>query len=293
MVIRLIQTVVLTFLICAPSQPASAVERFEENFNFGALDQNLIAELDSGFTYTVHTNGNGYLYLKSPAEYPPQTQLWAKFTTAFETTGDFTNTVTAYSDETFDLPRLGVKLFTSQGSAQVHFVMNNQIRAEVDFPTLTTNRALSVTAGQQKYLLQIRRTGNTLSLGFYEESGVYRSLLQVTEPALALPAKLQLFAGSWYPYYNRWGTFDDWVIYANGFVPTPVPRLVASIVPVAFQISWPSYTNRQYQVWSRPVLSPDTWTPLGPPTNGTGYMMSVIDWVLGLPQRFYRVVEVP
>ena len=56
---------------------APAAETFVENFNFGILDQNLVAAVDQYFSYTVTTNANGNLVFQKfiPSPVPPPTSI--------------------------------------------------------------------------------------------------------------------------------------------------------------------------------------------------------------------------
>ena len=270
--------------------PVNAVQAFQENFDFGALDQNLTVQAPPGFTYTVGTNadGNGVLRLQFGANYGGEGDV----TTAFDAIGDFTNTVTVQPDyPSLNNGTLGVKMLATQGYAAVYWVNWSQLSAEINFPTVSTNAHWGPPTSS--VVLEIRRTGSTLFLGCYS-AGVYRRLLTASDSTFTQPVKLQLFLTSNSSGGSGSGNmFDDFVITADQFNPTPIPRLRTAITTAAFQISWPSYSNWTYQVWYSTALNPNAWAPLGSPTNGTGYTMGVLDWVSGKPQRFYQVIGTP
>ncbi|MGZ5528417.1 MAG: hypothetical protein ACXWJB_07095 [Limisphaerales bacterium] len=69
----------------------------------------------------------------------------------------------------------------------------------------------------------------------------------------------------------------------------PIPSIRASQVEVCFD----TLTNRSYQVQYSTALNTN-WTNLGAPTTGTGTPNCIQDAVvIGLPQKFYRVISAP
>jgi hypothetical protein len=76
---------------------------------------------------------------------------------------------------------------------------------------------------------------------------------------------------------------------------------VAAVVPLspllknatsdgAFHFSFNSQTDQSYQLEYKDDLSDATWTPLGPPVNGTGDTIELSDTTEGQAHRFYRLV---
>jgi hypothetical protein len=62
---------------------------------------------------------------------------------------------------------------------------------------------------------------------------------------------------------------------------------------VAAEICWPSKTNLSYQVRWASSLPATNWMDLGPPRQGTGAEICVLDSTRGSARRFYRVEVVP
>lgn len=58
-------------------------------------------------------------------------------------------------------------------------------------------------------------------------------------------------------------------------------------------VSWNSSLDINYQVQYVSALTSNTWANLGGPLLGTGTNITVLDSVLGQPQKFYRVISVP
>lgn len=254
--------------------PGFSGERFEENFNFGVLDQNTVMEVDPAFIFNVTTNGNGKLYISTALNGPPQATLRATFTSVFEVIGDFTNRVTVYNGSG-GFPVLGTKIFTGTGWCSVESNAGNTFSRKVSLPSLSTNKTFNAPFSPPA-TLEIRRVGGLVSLGYFEATGAYHGMLLIDEPAMRVPVKVQLYAASPGD-LARGGSLDDWAISAQDLSPDPAPRLFTTITPSAFQISWPSFTNRQYQVWYRTALDPNAWLPLGAAVDGTGFMMSTED----------------
>ena len=140
--------------------------------------------------------------------------------------------------------------------------------------SVRTNFGLSIPITSGPKYPVMSRSGTTLFLDYYDENKVFHSWLTADDPSLDAPAKFKLFLRANIA-LGGGGWFDDFTISADRFEPKPAPRLFTQIVPAAFQISWPSYADAKYQIWYRAALVSNVWTPLGPATNGTGYMMSV------------------
>ena len=281
---------------------------FEENFNFGVLDPNLTTHLGAGYSATIATN----LYIPDPSNPGfslPDEGGWlhisasssasdeGKVTTSFESNGDFTANVTAYQQS---FGSLGLRMLTADGYAAVYVgPPSSQPSAVIAFPSHSeTNLGVSYPAGNLfRWGLRIVRTGNTLSLQYddYSETPhqpASKTLLTATDSAFGGRAIFELYLRSSGGLGGS-GLLDDFKIRADSFSPTPIPRLFTQIVPAAYLISWPSYSNRIYQVWYRDALTTNVWTPLGSTTAGTGYMVSMTNWAGGQSQRYYQVVEVP
>lgn len=71
-------------------------------------------------------------------------------------------------------------------------------------------------------------------------------------------------------------------------LPSKLKAEVASIL-----VSWPTETNRLYQLQYSSALTTNTWVDLAPPIQGHGTNATFFDNVLGEPHRFYRVLPLP
>jgi len=67
---------------------------------------------------------------------------------------------------------------------------------------------------------------------------------------------------------------------------TPSPKLHAF---TAIELSWPSETNRLYQIQWTPSLDRPEWVTLEPIVSGTGRNVSLFDSTRQRPRGFYRV----
>ena len=65
------------------------------------------------------------------------------------------------------------------------------------------------------------------------------------------------------------------------------PVLTVAVADV--QLCWKAVSNVVYQLEYSRALDGTNWQPLGPPVVGNGFTNCVVDSVLGLPRRFYRI----
>jgi hypothetical protein len=98
-------------------------------------------------------------------------------------------------------------------------------------------------------------------------------------------------------YFGGWRTAPDSIsdigLPMNGVVEVaPVAGPVLTI-HTAVEITWPSQTNKLYQVQWTTGLNTNTWFDLGPEVPGNGSTNSIFDSIGTTPERFYRVVESP
>ena len=96
-------------------------------------------------------------------------------------------------------------------------------------------------------------------------------------------------AAAWFNYYD--GSDLGSLGPLNGVAEVDPIRVEIRVAYVA--IRWNSGANSQYQIQYSTALAPATWLGLGNPVQGTGTNNVVTDFVLDIPQRFYRVVALP
>lgn len=102
-----------------------------------------------------------------------------------------------------------------------------------------------------------------------------------------------------FPHSGKWNNENNVSFHLANGAPVPlhgvveVVPTVLSIQVACVQASWNTETNRSYQLQYSSALTTNTWVNLGAPVAGTGTYASVIDTILGEPQRFYRVLPLP
>jgi hypothetical protein len=84
---------------------------------------------------------------------------------------------------------------------------------------------------------------------------------------------------------------DRYNITLSGLTVALLPRLSAQVACIA--LSWPSETNRWYQLQYSSLLTSNTWLDLSSPVRGEGTNVLYVDSVLGDPRRFYRIIPLP
>lgn len=79
-----------------------------------------------------------------------------------------------------------------------------------------------------------------------------------------------------------------------GVVEITRPRLIIRRATSGIEIGWTSETNKTYQPeYRRSLASTSAWSALGPPAAGNGLTNYVIDPTSSMPERYYRVRELP
>lgn len=269
---------------------AVSAESFTENFNYPALDRNLVVANSTGFSLDL-SGGKGLVTKQAGTG---NGSSYAK--TTFDIRGDFTVTVQAVRTSLGSDGEIGLTVNPTNGGdgADVFFFGSGQINANLHISPLWSGNVVANSASSA--LLRIRRIGATLFLE-YDSGAGFQTLHSGTHTNLAAPLTVGVFLMEEYgSTLGRSGWFDNLVITAEQLVPQPFSRFAATIKiiqPVTALISWPSNTNSMYQVERTSVLTTNIWTPLGSPMRGTGDTMSATDSIIGQPRQFYRVVELP
>jgi hypothetical protein len=91
---------------------------------------------------------------------------------------------------------------------------------------------------------------------------------------------------------------DEGALYVAEPASNRILKITPELVSLSIQISavelcWPARTNRLYQLQYRSGLTTDQWTDLGAPIAGNGGIRCATESTRGIPQRFYRVIELP
>ena len=89
------------------------------------------------------------------------------------------------------------------------------------------------------------------------------------------------------------GSLDEVRVYNRAISTNEVRQIYTqtelSVQVGAMALSWNSVPTATYQLEYRSSLTTNNWTALGAPTNGTGSNIVVLDYILGQPQKFYRL----
>jgi hypothetical protein len=75
--------------------------------------------------------------------------------------------------------------------------------------------------------------------------------------------------------------------------PTPVPLSIELASPNGIRLSWTAVAGQTYRVQYSSNLLQSSWTDLGTPITATNSFVYVTEDIIGVTQRFYRVMPAP
>lgn len=303
-------TAFLSLLLCILLRPSVAMSQFSGSEDFSATSRNYSlwsSGLTNGVGAVRQTSSHAVYSLLGPPSgvSPNETEVWywsAPPTSTQSWSIQIDVTLPAIpvssgqqvgfgllvfpegSQADFRTNYLSLQLRVSSPTPGRHFLMRtvtNTVSRDVVLATATTNTTLKVSWDASTQLLQ----------GFYVDEGTWVALDSNPIVNPFSMGSTNRFRVGFFGQSQSLSVSEADGVFGDNFLAT---MLSAPVSPVAIwtavEITFPTQTNKLYQIQWASVVNSNVWFNFGGPIPGTGSTNSTFDSTRGQQQKYYRIL---